>query len=562
MSVTRALLVWARAGVLTLCVARSSSGQGALGSSRPGIDITHYAFDLELPARGGWIDGNATIALRRSARVDTLEIDLVGLQVESAAINGRPTSFAQTDSALRLTLPPWVGVPDSLLVSVWYAGAPRDGLIFSTDSTAGAARWQAFGDNFPNRARFWLPVVDHPSDKATVAWTVRAPADRRVVANGELLEETPLAGGRTLTRWQTRRPISTYLMVIGVAPFTYVDLGESACGLGELRGCVRQSLWASPGVRDYLPGPFARAPAMLEYFARLVGPYPYTKLAHVQSATRYGGMENASAIFYSDAAFRRRNVGEGLIAHETAHQWFGNAVTEREWPEVWLSEGFATYFAQLWTEHAHGDSAFRAGMLRMRDAVLRSDITLQKAVIDTTLRDLAQVLNSNVYQKAGFALHMLRGEIGDSAFFRAIRAYVAKYRHANASTSDLTREFERTAGRSLGWFFDQWFRRPGVADLTVGWRYDARRRRVSLSVEQNAGAPYRVRLAVDIVAESATAQAGRRSGRGNAASKRRAVVTVPAQRSAQIEIPLALDRAPVQVIVDADGAVLGTVRLR
>lgn len=518
------------------------AAQSKTGASRPGIDVVHYEFEIDLPERGRWIDGRATIALRRSARADTLVLDFVGLETDSVLVNGVAAAFTQGDSTLRLTLPP--GERDSLAVTVRYAGEPKDGLVFSSDS---AGRWQAFGDNFPNRARFWLPTVDHPSDKATVSWTVRAPADRRVIANGDLLEETALVGtpARTLTRWRTARPITTYLMVIGVAPFAVVELGETACGLTELFGCVRQSVWASPHVRDYLPGPFAKAGAMVEFFSRLVGPYPYEKLAHVQSATRYGGMENATAIFYSDGAFKRRNVGEGLIAHETAHQWFGDAVTEREWPHVWLSEGFASYLAPLWTEHSSGDSAFRAAMIQVREGALRGTIAAEKAIVDTTLDNVSRVLNSNVYQKAAFTLHMLRREIGDSAFFRGVRSYYAKYRHGNALTSDFQRELEASAGRSLEWFFHQWFWRPGYAELTVGWRYDAAKRRVMLDVEQGTRfAPYRVRMTVDLV-----------DAQGNA---RRSVVTVPAERRTALEVPVSV-AAPARVVLDADVGVLGRV---
>jgi aminopeptidase N len=201
-----------------------------------------------------------------------------------------------------------------------------------------------------------------------------------------------------------------------------------------------------------------------------VGPFPYEKLAHVQSATRFGGMENASAIFYSDQAFRRGGVNEGLIAHETAHQWFGDAVTERDWPHLWLSEGFATYFAALWTQKARGDSAFRAEMLRTRETILEDTVAVTKRpVIDTIETNLFDLLNRNSYQKGGFVLHMLRGELGDRTFFAGIRDYYTKHKHSTALTSDLQDALERSSGKKLGWFFDQWLRRPGYPELELTW---------------------------------------------------------------------------------------------
>ena len=256
-------------------------------------------------------------------------------------------------------------------------------------------------------------------------------------------------------------------------------------------------------------------------------------------------MENAGAIFYAEDLFKPGSPTEALIAHETAHQWFGDAVTEREWPHVWLSEGFATYFAALWTEHAHGDSAFRQDLANMRAKVLKSLMTLEKPVIDEELRDVARVLNTNVYEKAGFTLHMLRREIGDSAFFRGIRTYYAAHRHSNALTADLQRAFEKTAGRSLEWFFAQWLRRPGMADFNATWHWDSARNRVVVSVIQgHQFAPYKLSLAVDVVDRRGVTK--------------RVRLAVPAVLTSSMTIPLTA--APRSLVFDADVSLLGTVR--
>jgi aminopeptidase N len=519
------------------------------GNSRPGIDVLQYTFHVDFPAKPfpDTIRFTSMIRFTRSRGTADLSLDLVAaMQVDSIRINGTPVRYTRSGDRVALAFSEIAG--DTVVVAVHYHGSPLDGLIISRDPALG---WTAFGDNFPDRARQWLAVVDHPSDKALVEWVVRAPSTHRVIANGELLEETPeIAPAETpmvLTRWITRRPIYTAVMVIGVAPFAVVELGETACGLAERPGCVRQSVWTVPSKRAVVPGNFARAGEMVALFSRLAGPYPYEKLAHVASSTRYGGMENAGAIFYAASLFRPGSPSEGLIAHETAHQWFGDAVTEREWPHVWLSEGFATYFAALWTEHAHGDSAFRGDLMAMRKRVLGSPITNQKPVIDEALNDLARVLNTNVYEKAGFVLHMLRREIRDSAFFGGIRAYYAAHRHGNALTADLQREFERTSGQSLEWFFAQWMRRPGTADVSTSWRYDAATLRVVLTVTQGtAFPPYRLSLCVDVVdAQGAT---------------QRVRVMVPAAATASVGVNVTLSSAPQRVIVDADVSLLGTLR--
>ena len=540
-------LVLMSVGSLPLTAQRSLTG-----GSRPGLDVLHYQFRVDFPPRAfpDTIAVASTITLFRTARADTLVLDLRDvMRVDETRVNGTAVRAGRDSVTLRIPLP--TGVRDTLTVALRYRGRPTDGLIVRRDS---AGYWTAFADHFPDRARQWLATVDHPSDKATVEWIVRAPVTHRVIANGELQEETPElpVSGATpfmLTRWRSLRPIYTGVMVIGVAPFATFELGNTACGLSELPGCVRQSVWITPDVRDYMPGPFARAGEVVALFSRLVGPFPYEKLAHVQSSTRYGGMENASAIFYADNIYRGRSMSEGLIAHEVAHQWFGDAVTTREWPHIWLSEGFATYFASLWVEHAHGDSAFVNDVRQMRETVLNAKISIEKPIVDETLSDLKYVLNSNVYQKAGFTLHMLRREVGDSAFFRGVRAYYARYRHGNALTADFMREMELGSGQKLDWFFDQWMSRPGVADLTVGWRWEATRNLLLLTVSQGGrAAPYRLNLAMDVTDVNGRVQ--------------RVRVTVPAARVATIPLPIKLDGAPRAVSFDGDASLLGRLTVK
>jgi aminopeptidase N len=333
-------------------------------------------------------------------------------------------------------------------------------------------------------------------------------------------------------------------MVIGVASQARVDLGRTGCALGEIDPCVRQSVYVSPELRDYVPGPFGRAHEMVRTFAELVSAYPYEQLAHLQSSTRFGGMENATAIFYSDQAFRRRSVGLTLIAHEIAHQWFGNSVTPRDWPHVWLSEGFATYFAQLWHERFDGASAFRDGMRQIRETVVKAPVVAQRPVIDSTQADLLALLNANSYQKGGFVLHMLRDVVGDSAFFRGVRAYYRAGRHGTAVTDELRREMESETGRELRWFFDQWLRRPGYVEASTSWRHDPATGKVVVTIEQ-AGrfGAYRFPLEVAL--------------RGADGNEQRSRIEVPAERRAVIELAAVVQARPTAVAFDPDVKVLG-----
>ncbi len=541
------------AGAQSRSTAANGAQQGRpslTGGSRPGLDVQHYDFRVDFSPRtlDDTVRVASTITVYRSARADTLVLDLRrAMRVDGVQVNGATVTARRDSATVRVPLP--AGSGDTLRVALRYAGRPTDGLIIRKDSSG---TWTAFADHFPDRAREWLATVDHPSDKATVEWTVRTPAGYRVIANGELQEETPIAATATepatlLTRWRNVRPLYTGVMVIGVAPFAVYELGRTACGESEIPGCVPQSVWITPDVRDYMPGPFARAGDIVSLFSRIVGPFPYEKLAHVESSTRYGGMENASSIFYAANIYRRRSMTEGLIAHETAHQWFGDAVTTREWPHVWLSEGFATYFAAVWAERSRGDTAYVDEVRRMRQTVLNDKMTAEKPVIDESLSDLRYVLNSLVYQKAGFTLHMLRQEIGDSAFYKGIRSYYAKYRHGNALTNDFMREMEGSSGKKLDWFFDQWMRRPGFAELTAGWRWDEARKALVVTASQGSRfAPYRINLSLDVTDAQGKVQ--------------RARVTIPAARVATVPVTIRLASAPKSVVFDPDASLLGTLK--
>ncbi len=485
----------------------------ALGAQQPGVDVKRYVHEISLPASGKTITSVTTVLFERTADVRTLRLDLLApmkvLRV-STGCPGAPAAPARhkhDGKVVEVQLPAAPGAAASgaeSCVRLQYSGAPADGLVISTDS---AGRWLAFGDNWPNRARHWLATIDHPSDKALVEFRVEAPADRRIVANGtqRAVEDVrPARAGaapRKRTTWATVAPIPTYLMVIAAAPLAEHSLGPTACGLGSVERCVPQQVFTAPEQARYMPGNFRFADDIVRFFARVVGPFPYEQLAHLQSSTRFGGMENAGAIFYADRLFRSPNgVSAGLIAHETAHQWFGDAVTEREWGHLWLSEGFATYFAALYTEHASGDAPFRAEMANIRRQIVGSAVSAARPVLDTAQTDLMALLNTNSYQKGGFVLHMLRGEVGDSAFFRGVRAYWTAHKHGTAMTSDLRAAVEAEAKRDLGWFFEQWLTRPGFAQVATSFTHDAATGQVQLTVTQgDRFPPYRfpLRLVVE-----------------------------------------------------------------
>ena len=528
----------AAAVAIAACLAARTMQAQSPRPYRPAFDVQNYAITIDLPDTGSTIAVRDAITVSRVAHADTLVLDLLDLRVSRVTVNDAAVKFVQTPAEVHVPLPAGRD-RRAFEIVVTYGGAVKDGLIVRTDS---AGRWTYFGDNWPNRARHWIASIDHPSDKATVTWRVRAPASETVVANGKLVGSKAVRDtqGRERTEWTWResQPIPVYLMVIAAAPLVRYDLGDTDCGLAALQRCVPQFVYTAPEQRSFAPGPFARAGEIVQLFSSLIAPFPYEKLAHLQSSTRFGGMENASEIFYADNTFRRGTMTDDLIAHETAHQWFGDAVTERDWPHLWLSEGFATYFAALWDRAARGDSAFRATMSRIRRTVLADTVAVTKRpVIDTTETNLLALLNRNSYEKGAFVLHMLKAQVGEGAFFKALRSYYAAHHNATAVTDDLEQAMERASGQRLDWFFDQWLRRPGYPEITAAWSFNAGTHEVVVDVSQGRrfGA-YRAPLTIVAIDSAGTAH--------------RATVQLSSASSSPTQVRIPLAAAPASLVLD------------
>lgn len=527
-------------------VARPSAAQGV---DRPvstrvavDVDVTHYDLSVSLPDTGAMISGVSTLTVHPRPEARGVSVDIL-LTVDSVLVDGARRAVTTRSGGIVV---PLQGTADSVRVAVFYHGVPGDGLIISKDPQG---RWQAFGDNWPDRARHWLAVVDRPGDKATVSWTIEAPAELTVIANGARTDSSGSPGRpwRSVTKWSEAHPIATYLMVIAAAPLRAEPLPSTRCLARQDGGCVAQTVYVSKDAKPGFPPAFNESEGIVGYFSSLVGPFPYEKLAHLQSTTRFGGMENATAIFYADAVFRNGTMSSGLIAHETAHQWFGDAVTESEWPHLWLSEGFATYFAELWAERSRGRDTLIAHMRTIRSSLLAdSTVVTRRPVIDTAASDLMSLLNANSYEKGGYVLHMARRLLGDSAFFRGIRGYYAGHRDGNATSDDLRRALEGSSGRDLGWFFDQWLRRPGYPELDTKWSYEPREQRVYLEISQRRRfGNFRLPLVVELV---------RKNG-----SVARATVEVPAQSESRLLVPIDLDAPPARVNLDPDASLLAAI---
>jgi aminopeptidase N len=237
---------------------------------------------------------------------------------------------------------------------------------------------------------------------------------------------------------------------------------------------------------------------ILPFFIKNIGPYAYKKLANVQSKTTFGGMENAGAIFYSENSITGKRSAEVLIAHEIAHQWFGNMATEADWSHVWLSEGFATYMAILYMESKYGQDT--AQKMRIEDRMQVIAFSKQKAgpVVDSSTTNYTDLLNAYSYQKGGWVLHMLRRRLGDPTFWDGIRSYYATYAGKNATTDDLRKIMENVSGKDLKQFFQQWLHTPGHPVLDIHWKYNAGLKSFMVNITQQQNQPFEFPLTIHI----------------------------------------------------------------
>lgn len=499
------------------------------------VDAIHYRVNLELKDSSDEINARTEILLHFTGdSVKEVSFDLAGLTVDQVKENDRAVRFIHSDGRVKVALEGSYRRGDRCRIEINYHGIPKDGLFIKKNKFGHRT---FFADNWPNRAHHWLATIDHPYDKATVEFFVTAPDRYDVVANGQLIETRNLQNGMKFTHWSENAPIPTYCMVIGAAEFAVINVGSwnHIPVIYYLYPRDREN-----GIKDY-----GRTVQMLEFYTGLLGPYPYEKLALVQSSTRFGGMENSSAIFFDEKAFNGSGRLEGTVAHEIAHQWFGDSITEADWHHLWLSEGFATYFGNIFFERADGRDKFLELMREDREQYLAKYREDPRPIYDPSIKDLFLLLNANNYQKGGWVLHMLRRVMGDEKFFAGIRDYYRTHRDRTALTEDLRRVMEFHAGRSLEWFFKQWIYEPGYPVYDAVWKWNESAKELQLRVEQKQRQTL-FRMPVDLDIEI-----------GN--SKNRETIEVSEREKV---FTFKLDARPRNVTIDPDEWVLKVSTIR
>ena len=446
----------------------------------------HYVVSLTLNDQlSEIVTGSARIDVLILKKTAVIDLDFGELKTNSVSVDSKPASFTHRNGKLEITLAEPANPGTKLVVDVAYQGRPKDGLIMTKDKDGLPS---AVGDNWPNRVHHWIPSLDHPSAKATITFNITAPAKQEVVANGRLQDVQTSANGNRTWTYSIGAPIPPYCMIIAVGQFAHLE----------------PSAKSPVPIAYYVPGSdsnvalkgFAPTIPSLEYFNEIIAPYPYEKLAMIVGATQFGGMENASAIVFTSTLFnpkprvkisKRYGIPKGtvaLIAHEIAHQWFGDSVTESTWADLWLSEGFATYFAGLFVQRYEGEDSFQEYMKAAADSVFAYEKRKLTPIFDRDTENLMDLLNANNYQKGAWVLHMLRSSLGDDVFFRGIRDYYDAHKDGTASTEDLRAALEKASGKDLKDFFQRWVYGVGHPKYQVTAEYEERQGEIRVVLRQ------------------------------------------------------------------------------
>jgi aminopeptidase N len=496
-------------------------GSSALGAQRtfalPGdtphyardrvVDVRHIKLEISIDPQAKRIEGAAhTTFVAINDGVTHVEFDAVEMEVRAVRLgSGGALPFSYDGGKLRIELGAARTAGDELTTVVEYAAHPRRGLYFiGPDEGYPEKPLQVWSQGQDEDSRHWFPCVDFPNEMATSEVLVTVPEPLTAVGNGELVSvNVDQARGRRTFHFYQSRPHVAYL--ISVAAGDFAEVTEQVDG-------VPVQYYAQKGREDEAKRALGRTPAMLRFFGERTGiPYPYAKYAQVCVGDFiFGGMENISATTLTDTCLYDERAApdvadntDGLVAHELAHQWFGDLLTCRDWAHGWLNEGFATYFDELFTEHQRGVDAFRYEMRQNAQTYFGEDTRrYRRPIVNNVYNEPIDLFDRQFYEKGGWVLHMLRYTLGDELFWKSIRHYVAKHQGGNVTTPDLQRSIEEATGRNLDGFFDQWVYGAGHPQFNLAFEWDDAAKQAKLTVKQTQPAEHGTaevfRMPVDI----------------------------------------------------------------
>lgn len=456
-------------------------------------DVQHYTIRTSFDVPTKTVYGDTTVTLKPlSSGFQTFELDATGMEFESVRLEpeGKELRWSQTPDKLLITLDRPYASPDIISVRIKYkAVAPEKGLYFIPASPATRYRRyakpaQIWSQGEPEENHYWFPCYDYPDDKATSEQYITTGANEVAISNGALLETTNNPDGTRTFHWKMDQPHSSYLisMVVG----NYAKLADSYKN-------IPVEYYTYPGTEAKARSAFGRTPQMIQFFSeRFQYEFPYNKYAQtVVSNFIFGGMENITATTQADTEILS-SAGEGaslsvdnLVSHELSHTWFGDLATCKDWANLWVNEGFATFFEAAYKEHAVGRDAYLEEIRSDAASYFSEDAyQYRRPVISNRYQNPVDLFDSTLYKKGGVVVHMLREVVGNEVFWKALNVYLNEFKYQNTDARDLQRVFERVSEKRLDWFFDQWLYKAGYPEIKVRHTYNPQSRQLTLDVEQ------------------------------------------------------------------------------
>jgi aminopeptidase N len=432
------------------------------GRSHP-YDVLHTAIDVRFDEPRREVIGAVSHRIRSiTDGLSMIRFDAdSAMRIASVTADGRACRYRLGAEALEIDLPHTVGYDDTVTVAISYRVAPTAGMyILVPDSSNPSRRHQIWTQGEAEDHHHWLPLYDFPNDRATSEMRITVRDAWKALSNGILVDTRPNGDGTTTWHYRLDRAHAGYLIMMAAGD--YLVTRDTAAG-------VPLSYWSYPEFADRVAPTFSQTPDVMRFLVDRIGmPYPWPSYAQIMiSEFIYGGMENTTASTLNDnslvdAMARVDYDPANLIAHEAAHQWFGDLVTTRDWAGLWLQESFATYLASLYTGHRYGDAALLNDMWEGGVSALRLDSVSGRDPIAGGKGKIA-----NLYQRGARVLYMLERLLGEAPFWRGVRLFLARHGDGNAETADLKNALEDASGVELDWYFDQWIYGGGTPHLVV-----------------------------------------------------------------------------------------------
>jgi aminopeptidase N len=440
-------------------------------------DATHVYIDLKIDPRRETAEGFCETTLRAFRDgVKTVDFDAMDLKISEILQDGKRAAYSLKNGKLTVKLPRTLRAREQSVIRVRYRLAkPKSGLHFVKSPA------QVWSQSQPEDARYWFPCHDAPQEKATSEARITVPDGFTAVSNGDLLRKETKSGW-TSWHWRLDQPHSIYLISVAVGRFS--EIKDEWDGIPVLYYCEQ-------GREEDARRGFAKTTKAMAFFSEETGVrYPYSKYAQVAVAEYPGGMEHTTCTTQTDACLIDRRAGldtdlDLLVAHELAHQWFGDLVTCREWSHAWLNEGFATYFEVLFQAHDKGiDEADYEMHVNARAYIDEDTRRYRRPIVCTSYKEPWTLFDRHLYEKGAWVLHMLRSELGVDLWRKSIKHYLEKHRDGSVETLDLIQAIEETTGRNMRPFFDQWVHRAGYPQLRAHYNWDSKSRKVEVIVQQ------------------------------------------------------------------------------